>query len=213
MTQTDPTPVQKSPASALEDFVHRQAARLWNGYQANRASEVAELAQLRRALPRGGVLPPDAWPIFERPGFDKRLAGHGDSASTAELAAASALALFALHQQSRRSEPMHRRGQGYRVGQAAFRLRVRVDSAGVERRMQAMIRTQSLDQVLEHLRGLVGQLRTHDIALDYAQLARDLDAVQHPSARKGVRTRWSRDFYRPAGDEDTDTDQNPGEPA
>jgi len=200
---------------AIEDFVQRQAARLWNGYQADRGREVAELAQLRRALPRRGVLPSEAWPIFERPGFDERLAGRGDDASSAELSVAAALALYANHQQSRRSAPMHRRGYNHGVGRAAFALKARVDSAGVERRVQTLIRAQSLDQVLEHLSGLIGQLRAHEIALDYARLARDLDAIQHPAARKGVRTRWSRDFYRPAGDQDTGTDneQDSGEPA
>jgi len=199
----------------VEDFVQRQAARLWNGYKEDRGREVAELAQLRHALPRGGVLPPPAWPIFERPGFDERLAGRGDCASSAELAVAGALALFAIHQQSRRGEPMHRRSREHGLGRAAFRLKARVDSAGVERRMQALIRAQSLDQVLEHLRALVTQLRAHEIALDYAQLARDLDAVQRAGTWKGVRTRWSRDFYRPAGDQDTGTDneQDSGEPA
>jgi CRISPR system Cascade subunit CasB len=81
----------------------------------------------------------------------------------------------------------------------------------VERRTQALIRANHLDPILEHLRGLITQLRTHEIPLDYAQLARDLRAVQHPVGRKGVRVRWSRDFYRPVAGQSDDAEQIAGE--
>lgn len=63
--------------------------------------------------------------------------------------------------------------------------------------MQALTRAESIEPVLDHLRGLVTLMRSHDIALDYARLASDIAAVQHPVGRRGVRVRWSRDFYRP----------------
>lgn len=192
----------------LERFVQAQAARLWKGYEADLGSAVAELARLRRALPRGRVTSPEAWELLARD-FPEELRGRGDDPSTSELAATSALSLFALHQQSKRKQSMHRRDDKSRLGRAAHTLRVRSDSDGVRRRMQALIRAGSLDSVLEHLRALVMQLRAAEIPLDYAQLAVDLQAVQRPDRIHRVRERWSRDFYRPIPSTTTDDSSDP----
>ncbi|GAB2456935.1 hypothetical protein GCM10027062_41280 [Nocardioides hungaricus] len=212
MTQSS---VEQPPASRgelIEGFVDRQAVRLAGGYRRDDAGAVAELARLRRALPRNRTMPPEAWQIFAA-GFPEPLLGHTDAPSRAELATAASMALFALHQQSRRGAPMHVRGKKHGVGAAARTLASRIDSTGVERRLIALTRADELDPVLEHLRGLVNHLRAHEIPLDYARLARDLDAIQHPEGRRGVRVRWSRDFFRPMSPQPDDTDPNPGAPA
>lgn len=61
-----PRPTWSERSALLEGFVQTQAERLWKGYDADRGSVVAELARLRRALPRGGVTPPEAWEILTR---------------------------------------------------------------------------------------------------------------------------------------------------
>lgn len=193
---SDTETADSGPDRTLEGFVGRQAARLWRGYAADRADAVSEMARLRRALPRRRVIPPEAWETFER-AFPPQLAGRGDAPSWDELAAATSLALFALHQQSRRTRPMHVLGREHTVGSAADRLRRGVDSQGVERRVQALARANDLDPLLEHLRALVTQLKAAEIPLDYGRLANDLRSVQHPTGLRGVRTRWLRDFYRP----------------
>lgn len=202
-------------ADPLEKFVHQQAARLWQGYSADRADAVAILARLRRTFPHRGEVAPESFELFER-GFPTDSGWDHDEASPTELAAAASLALYAFHQQSRRSGSAHRRGDQHGVGRAAATLRVRADPQGVERRMQAMIRSTSVVPLLEHLRGFVTLLRAHDIPLDYARLARDLRAAQSPSGLRGVRVRWSRDFYRPRTPETEasgPTDPTPGDPA
>ncbi|TNM38288.1 type I-E CRISPR-associated protein Cse2/CasB [Nocardioides albidus] len=196
MTETPTSLTSAEKAALLEGFVQAQAARLWKGYEADRGSVVAELARLRRALPRGGIAPPEAWEILARD-FPEDLRGRGDDPSSYELAATSALSLFALHQQSKRKQPMHRRNDEHRLGRAAHTLMQRSESDGVRRRMQALVRAGSFDAVLEHLRALVTQLRAAEIPLDYAQLAVDLQEVQHPSRIHRARERWSRDFHRP----------------
>lgn len=195
MNQGPPPTSADQHSSSVEEFVGRQAGRLWHGYHADRPDAVSELARLRRSLPRRGVMPPESWESFER-GFPARLAGSTDAPSYAELAAATALALFALHQQSKRSAPMHVRGEEHTLGRAAHALKLRVDGHGVERRVQALTRSNEFDPLVEHLRALVTQLRSEGIPLDYARLAGDLVSAQHPTGRRGVRTRWLRDFYR-----------------
>lgn len=203
MTETPPFPTLKEKTALLEGFVQAQAARLWKGYEADRGSVVAELARLRRALPHGGIAPPEAWEILARD-FHEKLRGSGDAPSADEFAATSALSLFALHQQSKRKQSMHRRDDKHRLGRAAHTLMLRSDSDGVQRRMQALVRSGSFEAVLEHLRALVTQLRAAEIPLDYAQLAVDLREVQHPGRIHRARERWSRDFHRPIPSTSTD---------
>lgn len=207
--ETAPGP--PSPTSLLEDFVARQASRLWHGYHADSSAAVSELARLRQALPRRRFLPPEAWETFDR-GFPDRLRGSGDEPSPAELAAATALSLFALHQQSRRESPMHVRGADHTVGRAAHELGRRGEGPGVERRVQALTRSNDLDPLAEHMRALVTQLRAAGIPLDHARLASDLWKAQHPDRLRGVRTRWLRDYYRHRqqdADETTTTEETP----
>lgn len=206
MNETPPPIPWGERSALLERFVQAQAARLWKGYEADLGSSASELARLRRALARGGITPPEAWEILARD-FPEELRGHGDAPSTHELAATSALSIFALHQQSNRNASMHRRDDEHRFGRAAHTLMLRGDSGGVARRMQALIRAGSLDAVLEHLRAMVTLLRSDEIPLDYAQLAVDLQEVQRPDRIHRVRERWSRDFHRPlTRREDTPTD-------
>jgi CRISPR system Cascade subunit CasB len=197
---------ESSPSAALGAFVGRQAARLWQGYSNDRGEAVSELAVLRRALPRFGVMPQESWGIFAR-GFPDSLAGHGDEPSYGELAAASALALYAFHQQSRRTRAMHQPGREHSLGRATRTLAGRSGNLGVERRFQALVRASSYDAIQEGVRGIVTQLRGHDIPLDYAALARDLRSVQFAEGVRGVRVRWSRDYYRPSADASASADQ------
>lgn len=208
---TETTAADDSPDDPLEDFVHTQCARLWHGYQANLAKAVADLAQLRHTVPVGGVLHPVSWEFFAR-GLPQQPASAGDDPTPTELAAAAALAFFALHQRSRHA-PMHRRGREHSLGAAAHRVQGRVDSDGIERRMQALLRSQSIGPILEHLRALIGILRDREVSLDYARLARDLRAAQSPNGLRGLRVRWSRDFYRPVAGRTDDTDTTSGETA
>lgn len=187
----------------LELYVGRTVTALQSGYLADRADAVAKLARLRRAVPAGRQLSPDAWDIFD--GMPEQLLGVGDEPSEAELAAAGALALFAIHQQSRRETGMHRQGRSHTLGRAVAQVARTVGSPGVERRFRALTRSADIVAALQHLRGLITQLRAERIPLDYGALARDLYNLQYPSSVHTVRMRWTRDFHRPA--------RNDGSPA
>jgi CRISPR system Cascade subunit CasB len=196
----------------LAEFVGGRVASLSRRYLANESAAVAQLARLRRAIPTRGELAPETWELLsEDGGFPITLTGSGDVPSRAELAAAAALTLFALHQQSGRLS-VHSRGPEHALGRAAFELRPKTDSGGVERRMQALNRATSTSQLLEHLRGLITLMRSHQVQLDYARLAMDLYRVQTTDGRRAVRMQWSRDFYRPPARPTDDTDTS-GDPA
>ena len=213
---TETTAVDDSPDDPLENFVHSQCARLWNGYHADRATAVADLAQLRHTVPARGGLSQVSWEFFARtPGLPEQPFNAGDDPTPTELAAAAALAFYALHQQSRRVISMHRRGRDHSLGAAAHRLQGAVGSAGsagIERRMQALLRAQSIEAILEQLRALISLLRSYEVPLDYTRLATDLRMAQSPNGLRAVRVRWSRDFYRPRKPAD-DTDTTSGETA
>lgn len=209
---TETTAVDDSPTDPLGDFVHQQCASLWRGYQADRAKAVADLAELRRTVPVRGTVHPISWEFFAR-GLPEQPFWAGDDPTTTELAAAAALAFYASHQQSRRTISMHRRGRDHTLGSAAFRAHRASGTEGVERRMQALLRSQSIDAILEHVRALIKLLRDYEIPLDYARLATDLRAAQAPNGLRGVRVHWSRDFYRPGSKPTDDTDTTSGESA
>lgn len=190
--------------SILADFVGQRAALLQSGYQADSSAAVATLAQLRRIVPRTDGVDPYAWAIFEE--MPERLLGHSDHPGRAELAAIAALTLFATHQQSRRDMGMHAAGRDNGLGRAVGRLSRATRASGVsgvpsvERRFRALTRAADLSAAVQHLRGLVGQLRSERIPLDYRALARDLYDVQRPQSLPGVRMRWIRDFHRSSRD-------------
>lgn len=190
-----------SPSSlvdVLDQYVGRRATALQTGYLADRADAVATLARLRRIVPSGRQLDPDAWDIFD--GMPEALLGSGDEPGRAELAAVGAIALFAVHQQSRRDAAMHQRGRMHSPGRAFGQLSRVTGAPGVERRFRALTRSADVTASLQHLRGLITQLRGERIPLDYGALSGDLYRLQYPSGLYTVRMRWTRDFHRPTRD-------------
>lgn len=67
-----------------------------------------------------------------------------------------------------------------------------VSSEGVERRLIALINADRED-LDDHLRHAVAQLRAHDIAIDYVQLLRDLHYWS--AEQRWVQRRWAQAFW------------------
>ena len=196
-------PATSSPSDVLREYVGRRAARLHEGYQRDDAGAVATLARLRRTYPSGRELRADTWDVFD--GMPAALLGHDDTPSRAEYAAVVALALFSVHQQSRRDAAMHRPGWQHSWGRSIARLAS--GSEGVQRRFRALTRATDVVAALPHLRGLVTQLRNERIPTDYGALATDLYRAQSPADLHVVRMRWTRDFHRPNATDSTGADQ------
>lgn len=187
-------PATASPTAVLRDYVGRRASQLYEGYHRDHATAIATLARLRRTYPSGRELRADIWDVFE--GMPAALLGHEDTPSRAEYAAVVSLALFSVHQQSLRDDPMHRPGTPYNWGRSIGRLAAVRAGEGVQRRFRALTRAGDIVATLPHLRGLVTQLRNERIPTDYGALAADLYRLQRPADLQVVRMRWTRDFHR-----------------
>lgn len=194
---TDTPPVQ----DPVRTFVSSRVHELQHGVLKNRSEAVAALARLRRAVGK----PPGAVAEVLQYTLGPELAGSeaGDEATPRETAAHLALTLYALHQQAL-TEPMHRDGQRYGLGRSARRLIAEKDLPErhpVLHRFQTLGTATSLDELAHHARGLVQQLRSARVPLDYGLLALELLRWQRPGGPEQVRLVWGRDFFvRPSLD-------------
>lgn len=184
----EPTAAGRVP---LADLVATRIVRLQKRYLDGMSSGVADLAALRRA----GNQPPGADPrTWELTLAEVSPSARDDGATPAETAAHAAMTLYALHQQSR-SQPMHRRGVG--LGRAVRELgRATNAEVAVRRRFEALGTAATFAELMHHARGLVRQLRSAGVALDYGLLTQDLLAWQDPAKASAVRLRWGRDYHR-----------------
>ncbi|MGW3312070.1 type I-E CRISPR-associated protein Cse2/CasB [Streptomyces sp. NPDC001073] len=124
-----------------------------------------------------------------------------DSARTAQTltdsyrAEHAVLTLFGLHQNSG-AEPAHRPGTG--LGTAIHGLRGSMLSGkAAERRLIAAATAPDLDDLVQHLRGLVPLLRYAGIGLDYTRLYRDLLVWNTPHMGRVLRA-WGLQYGAPA---------------
>ena len=180
----------------VSSLVDAKITRLQNGYIANRSTDVAALARLRRGVgkPAGSVLDILEFTYAEEFVRDSRR----DDPTPAEVAAHVCLTLFAVHQQSQR-ERMHRKG--HRLGRSIRKLIADqgnsnyVDHA-VARRFAMLGTADSLDELAHHLRGMAQLMRAKSVPLDYGMLAADLLRWQWSGGPARVRLGWGRDFHR-----------------
>ena len=100
---------------ALQRFVSTKINRLYLQKDAGVSAAIAELAQLRRGAGKvptgyphlmGMVLVLENEDKEDKQAFPEQCRGKGDKPNDAEIAAYTALTLFALHQQSQ-NQPMH----------------------------------------------------------------------------------------------------------
>lgn len=166
--------------------------RLQTEYLAGSAAARAQLAQLRRGLGKTAGSVPEIWEITIG-AVPRSMQWDRDEPSFAEQAAHAALTLFALHQQSM-SGPAHMPEVSF--GQAVGRLARSDPDRGqaVTRRFMAVATATTVDEILQHVRGLVTQLRGRNEGFDYAGFADDILSLLYGS--KDVRLVWGRDFYR-----------------
>ena len=203
LTATDDFPKSPSAPEATEQLrslgelgvtVNRRITKLQQMYLANTSSAGhVLLAQLRAGVGKAPGSIPSIWEITlaDLPG--SRLDTTAP-VTPEEHASHISLTLYALHQQSR-TDPMHTPGAG--LGHAISRLAPREspNRNAVRRRFDAAATATGLAESAYHLRGLIGQLRTARISLDYGQLADDLFWLQHLAGASRVRLRWARQYY------------------
>jgi CRISPR system Cascade subunit CasB len=211
MTVTEPSPEQSADLvwtpqagrgetqdDLLVRHVRTKVHSLQSAYLADSSTAAASLAKLRRAVNVSPGSDPSIW--FETlDAMPERLIGRGDAATTYETAIHATLTLHAVHQQSQRVR-MHQLDYG--LGRSVRLLAKRgtgepaKNDNPVLRRFHALGTASSLPETTHHLRGLVTQLRSEAIPLDYGLLARDLRRLQDPYTASSVRLQWGRDYHR-----------------
>lgn len=175
------------------------------------SSAVSRLAQLRRGA---GKAPEDVPELFGLSGLEG-LYEHGPLSLKKErratLAVHTAVTLYALHQQSQRSQRMHQRGYGLGATVRMLMPPKEIDES-LRMRLVRIGTAQSMPLCSDRLRQVVLLLRRHGVPLDYVLLADQLERVQDPRSSAGVRQEWGRDFHawRPREDDKTRSDKATG---
>lgn len=128
--------------------------------------------------------------IFDR--IPDELTGRKE-ASDAEWAVYTALTLYALHQQG---SDVNMNQKDISVGRAAANLvKNEDDTKRVLNRLNLVATAVSPEDLAYHLRGLVQLLKSEDIPLDYARLAKELYQFHNNESASSIKLSWGRDFY------------------
>lgn len=182
-----------TPLPEKQGFYNSIASALYKLRAAYERGDRATLATLRRAAGKTPEKDPMAWSYaLETLLPDFAYAGTKDEANDAELAAFTALSLYALHQRSL-SRPMHQKGKKS-LGTAVAELTLASGSKSIKSRLDTLMVARSTSATSYHLRSLISLLNSHEIPLDYAQLASDLWSLNTADKREGVILRWGRDY-------------------
>jgi len=156
------------------------------------------LARMRRGVGKHPGSTPELWEMT-LDGLHESLVGKGHMGkpTRGEQAVHTALTLFALHQQGHdvKDELMSKDDAFF--GRAVRRIVENEDDMQrVKRRFDAAVTSESMDELSNHLRGLVQLMRSKDIPMDYPKLAQDLFNFANVKDRDNIRLKWGRDFYR-----------------
>lgn len=199
MTETAPEyQPQVSNRRAVINHTVKKLHIIENGLIKQTSASNASLARLRRAVNQLPGSTPEVWAITLGD-LPTQLVGRTDAASPGETAVHNALALFAIGQQGK-SEFMHRQGQG--MGSAVRNYIQANDPTGgfdenspVLRRFNTLSTSDSVSELLWHLRSLITQLRGSTIPLDFGELAGNIYDFHFAEARDRVRLNWGRQLY------------------
>lgn len=195
---TTPSTERRPIAEVVGEVAGAFIADLQRGYLADRSSAVAALAQLRRGAGKVPEDVPELWGVSGTEELLNRQDWSEREKARAEAAHFLAVTLYALHQQSRINQGMHRRGA--ELGTAVRQLMPGGDiDEPIRRRFVRLGTATTGDALADRLRGIVSLLRRESIPLDYDLLAGQLYQAQVPDGMREVRRRWGRSFhsYRP----------------
>jgi CRISPR system Cascade subunit CasB len=170
------------------------------GYVQSGAYATAAIAKLKRSVGHDVGADPD---IFEwtlaglpEPSDDQQRQVSG-LPTTYELAAHTAITLFALHQQSIHEMSVHTQSSVSLGGAVARLLFDNPNAAGIRNRFNRIQTAGSWQELVHHARALITLMKRDRIVLNYGLFAQDL--VQLHSGRvtaNNVRMRWGRDAIR-----------------
>ncbi|MFC1420862.1 type I-E CRISPR-associated protein Cse2/CasB [Streptacidiphilus cavernicola] len=190
-----PTPTRvrtpTAPLGTVGTVVGAEVKRLQSGYLRDRPDAVAALARLRRGAGKDAAGIADLWGLIDLQTLYTDMTLRQEEAENAVYAA---MALWALHQQSR-STGMHRPG-GDELGTAVRRLMPPGEILEpIRKRFVRAGAAPTLAALAVKLREITTLLRVEEISLDYALLADQLYRWQLRGGPDEVRRSWGRSFH------------------
>lgn len=149
------------------------------------------MANLRHGIDKMPGEMPEIWGVIFAT-IPKELKGHRE-ASDAEWAVYTALTLYAFHQQGK-DKCMNEKDMS--VGRATAHLvKDEDDIERITNRLNLVVTSVSQKDLSYHLRGVVQLLKSKDISLDYAKLAKNLYQFCNQELAGSIKLSWGRDFY------------------
>lgn len=178
----------------VRNYVNNKIQRI---SQASDSTAAAQLARMRHSLGKKPGQMPETWSMFLQE-FPENLMGKGSKPSEAENAVYNTLTLYGYHQQGKdvKKESMHM--EKYPLGKS---IRALVPAGDMDaedrilRKFQSLASVSTIDELVYHLKSMIGLMRREGIPTDYAQLAQDLYTAQFPGGMDQLRLRWGREFY------------------
>lgn len=194
-----------------EKLVRQYVASRMHRWQAAADSSKTrgELAQLRRELGKTPGEIPETWGLLFD-GCPEELMSRDGEPTRAEWAIATALSMYALHQQGYDPVKENMNLEGRSIGSAVRLLAPLSEDPDLERvrkRFNVFATSSDMGECSHHLRGLIQLLRTKGIKLDYPQLASDLYQFQILEGAKRVKLKWGQDFYRSMKQEEKESEE------
>lgn len=199
----EPGPAGRTVRECLEPI---QRGYVWN----DEAWAVARLAQLRRGAGKAPEEVPELFGLIDMEALytpEGRVRGCRHGPAAVHLA----VTLYALHQQSRRTDPMHVPGRRFGGAVRALMPEGKIDET-LRRRFVRVTGATSANVLAYRLRELVLLLRRAGKPLDYARLADQIEKVLDPARRLRARQEWGREFHawRPPKDTEDEHPTNDG---
>ncbi len=176
----------------VRKYVKHKIELLQRGLE--KSSGKAEFALLRRGIGKQPGELPSLWGMLLEQ-MPEELQGQGKQPSRGEWAVYIALTLYALHQQGQAGSMNH---PGMTLGRALHAMVPAGNQDAEERilrRFNQMATSSDMEELSQHLRGIVELLRSKGIPLDYVDLAGELYNYQLLDYQNTVRLKWGREYY------------------
>lgn len=155
----------------------------------------ANLANLRNSIGKPLSQSVEVWPLVYSFMPDHFL-GDGTKITFQERAVFTSLGLYALHQQGKSQTVALREENRRSIGQSFKQMRTEEENKAVDRRFNALITSQTYEELVHYLRQMIGLLKAKtETQIDYGRLAQDLYWFQRGYGEK-LRLSWARDYYR-----------------
>lgn len=159
----------------------------------------ATLANLRNSISKPYSQTIGVFSTFYKYLPDSFISEYGDL-SYQEKAIITTLQIFSIHQQGNSQSVFLEADDENKyknIGYALKVLRTDENAKSTDRRFNAMISTDTFEDLTFHLRQLVSLLKSRsDQKVNYAKLAQDLYYLQIPSMRENIKLSWAKEYYR-----------------